>query len=216
MNKKARLAAATVSAAVLAQCVPSANAVTVTETAQSPAVSAEMVCGSEDIVSGGEYTIMVRLSGKFVTAGTDGNVHQWENLDNNLQRWKIVSTGEGKCAIFSAADPSQAMTVENGDSKNGNSIVLAPYEDTPAQHFILHRTDDAWWITAECSGRTALDVYDISHENGANIDQWDYWGGEGQKFYIRPVDDCYSFVRGDLDFNGRLNVFDRLTLESGI
>ena len=216
MNKKVRLAAAAVSAAVLAQCAQPANAVNVSETAQSPAVSAEMVCGSDDIVSGGEYTIMVRLSGKFVTAATDGNVHQWENLDNALQRWKIVSTGEGTCAIFSAADPSQAMTVENGNSQNGNSIILAPYEDTTAQHFVLHRTDDAWWITAECSGRTALDVYDISHENGANIDQWDYWGGEGQKFYIRPVENRYSFVRGDLDFNGRLNVFDRLTLESGI
>jgi len=169
-----------------------------------------------EVISGADYTIMVRLSGKYITAANDGNVHQWEKLGNDSQVWHIESAGDGKCCILSGADRSKALTVENGDNTNGNNIFLSEYRDTAAQHFILHRTDDAYYITAECSGNAALDVYDISYENGANIDQWDYWAGEGQKFYIRPVGGDFRFVRGDLNFDGRTDSFDRIIMQRGL
>ncbi len=169
-----------------------------------------------EVISGGDYTIMVRLSGKFVTAANDGNVQQWEKKEDSSQIWHIESAGDGKCCILSGKDRRMALTVENGDNTNGNNIYLSEYRDTAAQHFILHRTDDAYYITGECSGNAALDVYDISHENGANIDQWDYWAGEGQKFYIRPVGGEYSFIRGDLNFDGAVDIFDRVIMQRGI
>lgn len=169
-----------------------------------------------EVISGADYTIMVRLSGKYITAANDGNVHQWEKLGNDSQVWHIESAGDGKCCILSGADRNKALTVENGDNTNGNNIFLSEYRDTAAQHFILHRTDDAYYITAECSGNAALDVYDISYENGANIDQWDYWAGEGQKFYIRPVGGDFRFVRGDLNFDGRTDSFDRIIMQRGL
>lgn len=175
-------------------------------------------CADEygEVISGGDYNIMVRLSGKFVTAGSDGNVQQWEKKGDSSQIWHIESAGDGKCCILSGTDRRMALTVENGDNTNGNNIYLSEYRDTAAQHFILHRTDDAYYITGECSGNAALDVYDISHENGANIDQWDYWAGEGQKFYIRPVGGEYSFIRGDLNFDGAVDIFDRIIMQRGI
>lgn len=175
-------------------------------------------CADEygEVISGGDYNIMVRLSGKFVTAGSDGNVQQWEKKGDSSQIWYIESAGDGKCCILSGTDRRMALTVENGDNTNGNNIYLSEYRDTAAQHFILHRTDDAYYITGECSGNAALDVYDISHENGANIDQWDYWAGEGQKFYIRPVGGEYSFIRGDLNFDGAVDIFDRIIMQRGI
>ena len=169
-----------------------------------------------EVVSGCEYTIMVRLSGKYLTAAQDGNVCQWESKEDSTQQWRIVSAGDGKCNILSAEDSSLAMTVKSGDSTNGSTIYLDDFADSPAQRFILHRTDDAYYITAECSGNAALDVYDISYENGADIDQWDYWGGEGQKFYIRPVDGKYRLITGDLDQNGRVNTFDRILMEQAV
>ena len=175
-------------------------------------------CADEygEVISGGDYNIMVRLSGKFVTAGSDGNVQQWEKKGDSSQIWHIESAGDGKCCILSGTDRRMALTVENGDNTNGNNIYLSEYRDTAAQHFILHRTDDAYYITGECSGNAALDVYDISHENGANIDQWDYWAGEGQKFYIRPVGGEYSFIRGDLNFDSAVDIFDRVIMQRGI
>ena len=163
-----------------------------------------------EVISGADYNIMVRLSGKYITADTDGNVIQWEGNGTDRQIWRINSNGDGTCSIISASGSGLALTVENGDSANGNNIFLSEYSGSSAQRFILHRTDDAYWITAECSGNAAMDVYDISYDNGANIDQWDYWGGEGQKFYIRPVDGEFRLLRGDMNSDGRVDVFDKI------
>lgn len=219
MSKKTKTAAAAVCALVLGQSVSSGlypdNAGASDFHLTPTTVSSVTSDTADDVICGCDYTIMVRLSGKYITAAADGNVHQWEKLGNTSQQWRIIDAGDGKCAILSANDNSLALTVENGNSTNGNNIYLSEYKDTAAQHFILHRTDDAYYITAECSGNTALDVYDISHENGANIDQWDYWAGEGQKFYIRPVNNEYKFLRGDLDRNGQLDGFDRVIMQRG-
>lgn len=208
MNRLKRVLAAASTAALVAAACPPVQSFAV--------VSADYADSFGEVISGGDYTIMVRLSGKYITAASDGNVHQWEKLGDNSQVWHIESAGDGKCCIFSGADRRMALTVENGDSTNGNNIYLSEYRDTAAQHFILHRTDDAYYITGECSGNAALDVYDISHENGANIDQWDYWAGEGQKFYIRPVGGDHSFIRGDLNFDGSVDIFDRAVMQRGI
>ena len=203
---------AAVSALALAlQCAP----VTASAAEQKP-VETGYADSFGDVISGADYTIMVRLSGKFITAAGDGNVQQWSRTDGDEQKWHIESAGKGLCKIVSASDRTKSLTVENGDSANGNNIYLSEYEDKPSQHFILHRTDDAYYITAECSGNAALDVYDISHDDGANIDQWDYWGGEGQKFYIRPVDGKYRFICGDLDSDGELTFHDRILMARGI
>ena len=169
-----------------------------------------------EVYSGAEYTVMSRLSGKFMTADTTGNVMQWERQDGDSQVWQFVAAGEGMYRILPAGSPGMALTVLDGTDKNGENLVLAPDEDTAAQHFILHRTDDAWYITAECSGKAALDVYDISYENGANIDQWEYWGGEGQKWYIRPADNTYRFTAGDLNQDGEVDIFDRALMQRGL
>lgn len=179
-------------------------------------VSASYADSFGEVLSGADYTIMVRLSGKYITASQSGNVEQQSKRDDTSQLWHIESVGGDMCRIVSASDHSMAMTVENGDSTNGNNIFLSEYKDTSAQHFILHRTDDAYYITAECSGNAALDVYDISYDDGANIDQWDYWAGEGQKFYIRPADKEYRFIRGDLDGDGELSFHDRILMARGV
>ena len=179
-------------------------------------VSASYADEYGEVISGLDYTIMVRLSGKYITAADNGNVHQWEKLGNDSQVWRITSAGKNLCRISPAGNPSLALTVENGDSTDGNNIMLAEYTDSPAQHFILHRTDDAYYITAECSGNAALDVYDISYDNGANIDQWDYWKGEGQKFYIRPTDNKYTLIAGDMNTDGVVDSYDRIFMERAI
>ena len=168
----------------------------------------------DEIISGCDYTIMVRLSGKMITAASDGNVIQWGKTGEDTQNWQITYNNDGTYSIISCADRTKSLTVENAGSENGNNIYLSEYEGLPSQRFILHRTDDAWWITAQCSGRTALDVYDISYDDGANIDQWDYWAGEGQKFYIRPVNSEYKFTRCDMDMDGKVNIADKLIIMS--
>ncbi len=207
-----RITALAMSLALTGQALlPDANGIVVSERISAPD-TLYYADSFGDVLSGAEYTIMVRLSGKLITADNTGNVIQWEDKGDQSQRWKIVSCRNGMCSIHPASDTSLALTVENGDSTNGNNIYLSAYEDVPSQHFILHRTDDAYYITAECSGNAALDVYDISYDNGANIDQWDYWQGEGQKFYIRPADSTYSLIRGDMNMDGKVNGCDKILM----
>ena len=49
----------------------------------------------EDIISGADYTIMVRLSGKYLTAEANGNVCQLEKLSDETQEWKIIILDSG-------------------------------------------------------------------------------------------------------------------------
>lgn len=197
-------------AALLAGCILCTIPAAFADTAGT-AVNASYADAAKKIPFGTDYNIMVRLSGKLITASANGNIEQWESRGDTSQAWRIVDAGGGFVAFLSAADLTQAITVESGDSTNGSNFALAAYTGADSQRFRLNRTDDAYYITAKCSGNAAMDVYDISYENGANIDQWDYWGGEGQKFYIRPTDGAYTFTVADLDFDGILTAKD-LTL----
>ena len=191
------------------QCAPLA-----VSAAEKP-VSVRYVDDSKNIISGAEYTIMIKLSNKYIAADNNGNVQQWDK-NGSSTKWCIESVGNGACRIVSADDHSKAMTVENGNNKNGNNIFLSDYQDSPSQHFIIHKANEAYYITAECSGNAALDVFDQSKENGANIDQWDYWGGDGQTLYIQPADNKYRLIRGDIDGDGELSFHDRILMAKGI
>ena len=168
-----------------------------------------------EIISGGFYTLSAVNSEKYITANSEGNVNQWEALQDNSQKWQIIKTGNGYCRIVSQKYPDMALTVENADSTNGNIIKLSEYDNLASQHFKLNRTGDAYYITAECSGNAALDVYGQSSENGAQIDQWDYWGGANQKFCISPAGSGYITSFGDLNGDGKTDIADRILMQSG-
>ena len=184
--------------------------------AAEPAVSAGYADTAGRVISGAEYRFMVRLSGKYITADSGGNLIQWEKKEDASQTFTVRAEAGGLCSVHPADDPAKAWTVENGDSANGNNIFLSSYTGSDAQLFRLNRTDDAYYIVGKCSGNAALDVYDISYDNGANIDQWDYWAGEGQKFYIQPASGSLRFLRGDLDFSGSLDAKDLTLMKRGL
>lgn len=168
-----------------------------------------------EIISGAFYKISPCNSEKYITASDNNTVCQWEALSDSSQRWQIVSVENGYCKILSASSPNLSLTVENADSTNGNKMILAEYENKSSQHFRLNRTGNCYYITAQCSKNAALDVYGQSSENGAVIDQWDYWGGQNQKFYIIPDGSEGIVSFGDLNSDGKTDIVDRILLESG-
>lgn len=186
--------------------------------AVSAPVSIPNACGFENIPCGTVYSVMVRLSGKYITQSSNGGLMQAAENGNQSQQWLIQDAGSGFCKFCLASDPSLVWTVANGNADDGNTIQLAADTNSSAQRFKLTQADDAYIITAECSlsKNTALDILDISYDDNAILDQWNYWGGENQKFYIRPYQNTYTYLRGDLDRNGSVNVSDLTLLKHGI
>ncbi|KAG4106264.1 hypothetical protein H8356DRAFT_1323693 [Neocallimastix lanati (nom. inval.)] len=63
---------------------------------------------------------------------------------------------------------SVALTVENGNNKDDNIIILSQIIKYSPNTFILYKTGgnyDDYYITAECSGKAALDIYDQGFDN---------------------------------------------------
>ena len=216
-KKHAALLLATVLAASAA-AFPSSG--TKAAKAAQPVVCAEYADEGQTVLCGHRYRIMSRLSGKYLASTMENQVVQWDWNTGDGIVWKLKKVGD-YCAIIPDTGGDLAFTVESGDNTNGSKIILTEYTGNDAQLFSLIPTDDAFFIRAKCSSSAVLDVYDISYETGAIIDQWDNWGGEGQKFYFKPAnltqaDENQSFMRGDLDFNNRVNAADLTLMKRGL
>jgi arabinan endo-1,5-alpha-L-arabinosidase len=62
------------------------------------------------------------------------------------------------------------------------------------------------------------DVFEISTEDGANICQWEYWGGDGQKFILEAAEEVKTpeKITGDVNADGSFDVADIVMLEKYI
>lgn len=105
----------------------------------------------------------------------------------------------------------RALTVEKSADTNGTNILLQKHKGDTSQKYTLCRNTDGTYalLTAASNNKSCLDVYNISKEDGANICQWEYWGGNGQKFILEPVKE----IEGDVNADGALSVIDAILLQ---
>ena len=55
-------------------------------------------------------------------------------------------------------------------------------------------------------------MFDWSKDNGGNLNQWEFWGGDGQKFVIEPVNSGSDL--GDVNADGEVNIADIVELQN--
>lgn len=92
--------------------------------------------------------------------------------------YEMVSVASGK-----------VITLEGGGTANGTNVIQAQRDGLDHQRFDFTLEEDVYWkITPEQVSGRALDVFNISMENGANIVIWDYWGGWGQQWQLAEVE----------------------------
>lgn len=156
----------------------------------------------------GTYTIQNINSNLFINASSAVNGGSAEQ-NITKQVWEIKQTDDGWYTICNAA--GKALTVANGSAENGADILLADYTGDTAQKFrIIQEGSDTYaLLTAASGGKGCADVYNISTEVGANICQWEYWGGVGQKFIITPADP----IIGDVNADGKCSIADAVALQ---
>lgn len=140
-------------------------------------------------------------------AGANGsNIEQ----TSEAVSWTLRANSDGTYAICDGN--GQAMTVEQADPADGTNIFLSAETGAEAQKFILRPCKDgSYAILSACSGGSSgLDVYGISAEAGANICQWNFWGGDGQKWVLLSDEPAASaaYLLGDVNDDGAVNAMD--------
>lgn len=154
-------------------------------------------------VENGTYTVQNVNSNLYLHT----NFAQSADQDRTAQNWTFTQTGDGWYTIQNAA--GKALTVAGGSAEDGADIVLADLTGDTAQKFRVVQEGDVYaFLTAASGGVRAADVYNISTEPGANICQWEYWGGDGQKFRLLPA----VKLKGDVNADGTADLADVIAL----
>ncbi len=158
-------------------------------------------------VTDGAYTVKNVNSSLFLTVDNDINAvqgipHTWTLNRQENDRYRIQ------------AENGKYLTVYENTAEDGLNIGLEEENGTAGQDFTLHcNADGSYALLTECSyGKSCADVFEISTQPNANICQWNYWGGDGQKFILEPAEAPQS-VRGDVNADGALSVLDAVMLQ---
>lgn len=156
-------------------------------------------------VPSGTYTIKNLNSGLFIT-DNNGNAVQ-----GNPQNWKITKQNDGTYTFQTTG--GKALTIENGSAENGANITLSDLKNNLSQKFTIQCNKDGSYslMTVVSDGKSCADIFEISTENGANINQWEYWGGNGQKFILEPA--ASKKVIGDVNADGICSIADAVLLQ---
>ncbi len=159
-------------------------------------------------VPSGYYTMRNLNSGLYI-AEKSGSAVQSSALT-----WNITKQEDGTYTLQTA--DGKALTVENNSADDGADIVLAEYTGDKSQKFnILCNRDGTYsLLTASSDKARCADVFEISTSDGANICQWEYWGGDGQKFILEAAEEVKApeKIIGDVNADGSFTVADLVML----
>ncbi|MBQ8928018.1 MAG: RICIN domain-containing protein [Oscillospiraceae bacterium] len=158
-------------------------------------------------VNSGTYTIRNLGSGLYVHDEL-GNAEQSATADV----WTVTQTGD---AYTLQNARGQYLTVEGASAENGADLRLDAARDDKSQLFtFLCNRDGSYALLSEVSGgERGMDVYEISTQPGANLCQWEYWGGDGQKFILEPAQPVTTVLRGDVNADGAFTLTDVVMMQ---
>lgn len=76
-----------------------------------------------------------------------------------------------------------------GSAADGTNIVQYSLNKGTNQLFKLSKQSDGTYavLSKASSCKSGLDVYDWSRDSGGNINQWNFWGGDCQKWILAAV-----------------------------
>lgn len=163
-------------------------------------------------VNTGTYTVKNLNSGLFI-AEENGNA-----LQNGEYIWSFTKLDNGNYNIQDTN--GKYLTVEGGAADDGANMSTSDYTGDKSQEFIMYCNDDGTYtiLSAVSDGKSCADVYGISLDAGANICQWNYWGGNGQKFILEPayVEPPIEYIKGDIDDDKVVDSIDLALLRDGV
>lgn len=138
------------------------------------------------------YKIKNLNSGKYldVTSIASGvKVIQNTKSTSLTQRWKFIYDGNGYYYIENCNSANMIIDIEKGSTDNCANIQIWGNSKGDHQKFkVLSNGDGTYRIVTKITDDSkALDVLNFSMDDGGSIIQYDYWGGNSQRWILEEV-----------------------------
>ncbi len=132
----------------------------------------------------GIYKIKARHSEKYI-AENGGQVAQFAQDGNN--EWEIAHLGGGVYTITNTVTKA-SLGIENSSHDPLGKLVAENYTGENSQKFAFIETGDGYYRITAIHAAKALDVLDVSKEDGAELIQYRYLATHNQQFMLECVE----------------------------
>lgn len=148
---------------------------------------------SSDLVNGGVYKIVAKCSGKAldvsdVSKTPGANVHQWDYVGGDNQKWKLLSAGDGYWYLESV-NSGLVLDGAGWGTADGTNVVQWNRGNLQAnQKFKIEANGDGTYRLTNQHANKVLDVSNSSQSNGGNVQLWTWNSSTAQRWTFTRLD----------------------------
>ncbi len=145
------------------------------------------------LVAGAVYKIVAKCSGKAmdvadVSKNPGANIHQWDYVGGENQKWKLVAAGDGTFYLVSLWS-GLALDGAGWGTGDGTNIVQWTLGNNQAnQKWKIEPYGDGSFKLTNVHANKVLDVSSSSTENGGNIQLWTSNSSNAQRWTFTRLD----------------------------
>lgn len=141
-----------------------------------------------------------------------------QSIDSGRAIWRAKSAGDGYYYLYNASGSGEyLLDVAGNKAENGTNIGVWSDTNCDAQLFKFIPNDDGSFTIATkiSKDKSAVEVISASNDSGANVQEWERNGYACQNWFIeRAVKSVPETVVGDINGDGKINIFDVSLLKS--
>lgn len=166
-----------------------------------------------EVTSGIHYALKNPETGMYVSIGPKYEL----KMDYEPFDW-LISGGNGSYCI--GMDMGDAVPinpvyvgVENNSTENGAGVAYMSMSSSDGAKMKLICNKDGTYsiLTPSTDHKSSLSVTELS--SGRVIQQWEYVGGENQKFVLEPYIPPFTRIDGDINRDGAMTIADLVMLQ---
>ena len=145
------------------------------------------------------YLIRNLESNLYLTAGSDGTtITQTAKTGGDNQKWHVIQNDDGSLTLWDFTN-KKAVDISNGSYTDQNTVRLYSDNGTVAQRWsssvYAPLADGVYSILCQKDTGFALDIYNSSTENSANLLLYTNSGNDNQKFAVYHNNDGFYTLR---------------------
>ena len=143
--------------------------------------------------NGGTYKISAKCSNKVIDVADvsklpGANIHQWEFVNGDNQKWKLTKNSDGTWYIESKLS-GLVLDADAWGTKDGTNVIQWNKGNNQAnQKWKIEQNDDGTYRIINLFANKVLDVSGASSSNGANIQLWTWNSTDAQRWIFTEIE----------------------------